>query len=166
MSQTNTIRWPDWLPRPQQNSYNYQPEDRRRKSDMEIGSVYRKEFDTDVTKCSCTLWLNELQSDFFEAFERDVLEQGAKWFEFPLLVGGQIEYHLVRFAERPKMNALIGKSDYEYSLSLTLSKRMIMNEELVKFLLAYPPDFIMNVSNKLHDVLHVQIPGTLDIPQI
>ncbi len=160
----NTIRWPQWLPNPQKDSYNYQPEDRRQKTDMEIGSVYRKEFDTDATKLQCSLWLSGIESDFFEVFERDILEQGSKWFEFPIKVGGSIEYHLVRFAERPKMNRFIGFDTQEYSLALILSKRNVENEEFIGVLLYINPEDLAAMSQRLHYVLHTQIPTTLDIP--
>ena len=47
------------MPKPQMNGYGIQPVDRRIKTDMEIGGVYRAEFDTDENECSCSLVLRE-----------------------------------------------------------------------------------------------------------
>ena len=40
---------------------------------------------------------------YIEAFERDFLIQGSRWFWLPLWVAGQMTDHLVRFKTRPQL---------------------------------------------------------------
>ena len=111
------ITWPDWMPAPQHDSFSIQPEDRRLTTETEAGSIIRYQFDTDVNVADCTIVLNSFQSNWFEAFERDVLAQGTVWFNFPLWIGGEVSYAKCRFKTRPKAGNLIGHhTTYTFSL--------------------------------------------------
>lgn len=135
-SRDRTICWPDWMPKPQRSGYSYEPADRRSKTDMEIGSVLRVNFDTDETVVNCTLILNRMQSTWFEIFERGLLRQGSQWFEMPIQTGGCIEWHTVRFAARPKAGNLIGPRHTTYTLQLEIEKRELrMCDELFELLM-------------------------------
>lgn len=131
--------WPDWMPLAQSNGYTYEPTDRRTKTDMEVGSVLRVNFDTDETILDCTLILDTVQAQWFELFERNMLNQGAKWFQMPIQIAGCIEFHTVRFASQPK--ATWKAPHYtSYSLKLDVQKRDLqMCEELAEFLLCITP---------------------------
>lgn len=150
--------WPEWMPKPQVNGYGIQPVDRRTKTDMEVGGVYRAEFDTDECDCSCSLVLNRDESAWFEAFERDVLKQGAVWFEMPLWVGGAVEPYVVRMKERPKAGNLIGLHT-TYTLSLDVKKRDLMSADEAEALLWYKPSDIRLYDSLLQFILHVKMPG-------
>lgn len=101
-------KWPDFFDIPLRDSYGYTPEDRRGKTDMELGGRYRIRFATDETALNCYFWLSHEQLTLFESFEHHYLEQGSKWFEMPLLSGGAITHHVVRFKERPRMEGFAG----------------------------------------------------------
>ena len=149
--------WPDWMPKPQMNGYGIQPVDRRIKTDMEIGGVYRAEFDTDENECSCSLVLNRDESAWFEAFERDLLKQGTVWFEMPLWVGGKVETHVVRMKERPKAGNLIGLHT-TYTLSLDVRKRDLISQDEAEAMLWYKPSDLRLYDSMLQYILHVKMP--------
>lgn len=159
--------WPAWMPRPQVSGYGVHPVDRRLTTETETGNIVRRQFDTDEAEADCSLVLNQLQSNWFEAFERDMLGQGSTWFRMPLWVGGEIENHLVRFKTRPKAGSLIGLHT-TYSFTLAVAKREIMPLNVAWLLYQYGPDFFTEdfipVSNRLHVILHVESPGLTNIP--
>lgn len=115
-------RWPEWMPKPQRTSYSYEPTDRRTRTDMEVGSILRVNYDTDETKITCTVVLNQTQAAWFETFERHILAQGSRWFQMPLQSGGMLNWHTVRFNSRPKAT-VIAPFHTQFSLSLDVDKR-------------------------------------------
>lgn len=159
--------WPSWMPRAQVDGYGVHPVDRRLTTETESGNIIRRQFDTDEAEADCSLVLNQLQSNWFEAFERDMLGQGSVWFYMPLWVGGEIESHLVRFKTRPKAGSLIGLHT-TYSFTLTVAKREIMPRNMAEFLYLNGPDAFdesfIEISNRLHVILHVESPGLTNIP--
>lgn len=157
-------RWPDWMPKPQRPDYSYEPVDRRSKTDMEVGSVLRVDYDTDETTLNCTLILNRFQASWFEAFERGALHQGSQWFSMPLQTGGFIEWHTVRFAARPKAGKLIGTCYTTYTLQLELERREgPMCDELAKLLVCILPEELLESSAVVKDFT-LSLPGVCTIP--
>jgi hypothetical protein len=155
------IIWPEWLDIPLRDEYNYSPADRRAKADMEIGSRYRVLFDTDETTLSCNFYLRHDQRLFFESFEKHVLRQGSVWFEMPLLTGMVVEKHTVRFKERPKIGDF--KNGYAIvSMVLDLEERKTYDEIVTWFIYWFGPNGI-SIINRLHEVLHVEMPGVTDV---
>jgi len=158
------ITWPKWLGVPLEENYSVEVVDRRKTTEMEVGSVLRVEFDTDECVVSCNLLMNNLQANYFEKFERDKLNQGSKWFSFPLWIGGQLINHSVRFRERPQM---VGKQGpfSEYSFTLDLAERLdFMPDWMGDLFEVFSPDFIIFVGNKLHFILHTILPKSSNVP--
>lgn len=151
-------RWPEWMPKPQQKQYDYEPIDRRRRTDMEVGSLYRVEFDTDETRVNCVLILNRMQSAWFESFERDVLRQGTQWFEMPLQTSGQLEWHTARFATRPKAGAY-APFHTQYSFTLELEKREdAICPGVVELLACIPPQELCEAAEMLRHGMQDMVP--------
>lgn len=139
--------WPDWMPKPQQPDYTYTPVDRRTKTDMEVGSILRVNFDTDETTLDCVLILNAVQAQWFEQFERNLLHQGAQWFRMPIQIAGCIEWHTVRFASRPKAGSLIGVTHTTYTLRLDVDKRNLkLCPDVIELLVCISPQDILSAS--------------------
>lgn len=137
---SDLFKWPDWMPLAQQSGYGYEPADRRTRTDMEVGSVLRVNFDTDETTLNCTLILTQFQAAWLEAFERGALHQGAQWLEMPIQTGGCIEWHTVRFASRPKV-AGVNALYTTYTLQFDLEKReLAMGDELAELLVCVAPE--------------------------
>lgn len=144
--------WPEWMPKPQRSEYGYEPVDRRSKTDMEVGSVLRVNFDSDETTLDCTLILNAVQSQWFEKFERDMLNQGATWFQMPIMIAGCIEWHTVRFASRPKAGNLIGPYHTTYTLRLDIERRDLkLCDEVAELLLCMTPNDLLATIPRLRD---------------
>ena len=150
------------MPNAQADGYGIHPVDRRLSTETESGNIIRRQFDTDENEADCSLVLNQLQSNWFEAFERDMLGQGSVWFYMPLWVGGELENHLVRFKTRPKAGNLVGLHT-TYSFTLSVAKREIMPRNVAELLYQYGPDFftddLMSIASRLHEILHVESPG-------
>lgn len=141
------MQWPDWMPKAQQSDYSYELIDRRTKTDMEVGSVLRVNFNSDETVLSCQLVLNPIQSQWFEVFERDMLNQGAEWFEMPIQIANCIEWHTVRFNTRPKVSIKAPKYQI-YNFKLDIDRREIeLCPEVAEFLLCVTPCDIFNTAN-------------------
>lgn len=142
--------WPSWMPKPQRSGYTYGPVDRRKKTDMEVGSVLRVEYDTDECTCDCTLILDRMQSTWFESFERGLMRQGSEWFRMPLMFGGCIDWQTVRFASRPKASEIIGVRYTSYTFTLDVYRRENLFEcdVLTELLMCISPyDFLEAVIN-------------------
>lgn len=159
-------RWPDWMPKPQQEQYSYEPADRRSRTDMEVGSVLRVNFDTDETTVSCSLILNDTQSAWFEVFERKMLLQGSQWFEMPLKTGGQIEWHTVRFASRPKAT-VYAPFHTQYTFQLDLEKREdALCPVLTEALWCISPENLCCAGENLRYAMQEVIPESICLPLI
>lgn len=157
------LRWPEWMPIPQQSGYSYQPTDRRTRTDMEVGSILRVNYDTDETQFSCTLILNSIQSAFFEQFERDILSQGTQWFEFPLKSGGNITWHTARFLEHPKAT-LLGVRHTTYTFTLEIEKRPVtLCPQIAEFLVCISPQDLCRAGHVLREAMREVVPG-IELP--
>lgn len=144
--------WPDWMPKAQRNGYGYEPVDRRAKTDMEVGSLIRVNYDTDETTLNCTLILNAVQAQWFEKFERNMLNQGSQWFQMPIMVAGCIQMHTVRFASRPKASEVIGPYHTSYQLALEVQERNLdICDELMDIMLCVSPKHIMMTSDRVQE---------------
>lgn len=143
--------WPSWMPLAQQTSYSYNPTDRRTKTDMEVGSVLRVNYDTDETTLNCQIILNRVQSQWFEIFERNLQNQGARWFRMPIQIAGCIEWHTVRFASRPKAS-IMAPHYTRYDLQLDIWKRnFALCPGVAEFLLCHTPEDLISVVPLLRD---------------
>jgi hypothetical protein len=161
MAAVKDIVWPAWMGYPLVDGYGIEPQDRRLASEMDIGTIYRVEFDTDETIATCTLFLNALQAKWFESFERDFLRQGSRWFKLKLWLGGELLEHTVRFRERPKLTA----KDWEYStysLTLDVAKREgLMETFWVDVLIDIPPFLLRELDEILQPVVNIDYPLAL-----
>lgn len=158
--------WPKWMPRPDQEGYSYEPVDRRTKTDMEIGGVYRVEFDTDEGRVSCRITCDQLQSAYLEKLERDYLNQGSIWFKFPLWFGGNLVESEVRFAERPKLAS--NEAAYSsYTLTLDVKARgTIMCNQAFEALECLTPDELAALHDEFGSLVNEALAGTTIFPDL
>lgn len=143
--------WPDWMPKAQQSGYSYNPVDRRTKTEMEVGTVLRVNFDSDENTLTCKLILNRLQSQWFEVFESHIQNHGAKWFRMPIQIAGCIVWHTVRFATRPK--ATIYAPHYtQYDFTLDIWQRnFTLCPGVAEFLICHTQEELISVIAPLRD---------------
>ena len=153
MADKDLLVWPEWAGVPLKTGYEYQPVDRRLRTDMEMSGVYRVEFDTDETLCTCNFIFNGDALAFFESFEQGLLNQGSRWFMFPLFIGGDMEYHKVRMSARPRIHQPFGKNYARVSLQLEIAKRDLMDPCLALDLLEYTPADVREAAKLLCSIL-------------
>ena len=155
------LKFPSWIKPPVVDDYRVEPVDRRLKSEMEIGSVSRMEFDTDETVATCTLWLKSIQAKWFEGFERDLTRQGTRWFIMPLWVGGELLDHVVKFRERPKLSQKTGEY-CNYSFTLDVSRREgLFPADVTEFLIDVDPAELSPLVELLQTIVNVDWPRAL-----
>jgi hypothetical protein len=144
------------------DGYGLEPVDRTIVTEMEIGAVKRREFDTDETIANCSIFLNAFQANWFEAFERDALRQGSRWFKMPLFTGGELLWHTVRFRGRPKSADKAGEY-MTYSFQLDVEKREgLMPGDLAELLASFDdPDGLYMLDDLLQKLVNVDLPITL-----
>ena len=116
-------RWPDWMPPPVVDGYSVKTDDRRGRADFDEGTRLRIIFNTDESTIDCTVFLDSLQSNWLETFERDVLKQGGRYFMMPLWIGGKMVSHRAKFKGRPEMNSREGFEWAQYSFILEVNRR-------------------------------------------
>lgn len=155
--------WPDWMPRPLQDGYSVEPEDRRLTTQTDAGTIIRREFGTNEAVAECTLVLNPMQAAWFEALEHAVLGQGSQWFEFPLWVGGEVSMHRVRFLSRPRSGGIIGNHT-RYEFTLQVGERAMLPDEDYELITRLAVRDAGAFVNLLHIILHVESPGLTIIP--
>lgn len=158
------IKWPDWMPLPQVSGYGMTPIDRRIISETEVGSIVRKQFETDECECSCALVLDQLQANFFEAFERDILDQGTRWFTINLWTGGKVATHRVQFMERPTLVGVRGLHS-EYSLKLRVEERKGMSGVAAWSLYMFGAEADWSFATRLHEIL-IRNRGLTALPEV
>lgn len=160
---TAKYAWPKWMPVPQKTGYGAGPVDRRTKTDMEIGARLRTEFDTDESTATCKLILSDFEAGWLETFEHKVLDQGTIWINMPIWTAGRVSQHVVRFKDRPKLTGLQGLHGI-YEFTLDIAERNLQSRDYAEVLLYYSPDDLTLLSDRLHSVLHVEMPAVTSLP--
>lgn len=114
--------WPsEWMPAPQ-DSFSFQPEDLREATETEVGSIVRRQFDSDILVADCTLVLNRMQAAWFEAFEKTLIEESL-WFTIPIWYAGSLRTARCLFKTRPKWT--VEAMTTTYSFSILIQKRSL-----------------------------------------
>lgn len=158
---TDIPTWPETMPVPVIDSYVVKPQDRRQKSELDIGTLFRIAFDTDESTTTCILLLNHEEANWFEAFERDILKQGSRWFKMPLWIGGQMFEQKVRFATRPEAKKE-SPTHTAYSFELDIAYREgLMEPEWVEYLLDMDPYEFMRLEDRVQIIVNIRYPNSL-----
>ena len=132
--------WPEWMPTPLQDGYSYEVTDRTLNTEMEIGGIPRVEFDTDETVITCSMVLcNRAQLEFLEAFERDCLRQGTRWFQMPVWMTGRLEWYNCRFVGRLKMSGVLGVHYSTVTMKIQIERRNLLDPDIMEVLMIFGP---------------------------
>jgi hypothetical protein len=127
------------MPMPQRTGYGYEVTDRTLNTDMEISSLSRVEFDTDETTITCTMVLcNRGELEFYEAFERDCLRHGTRWFQMPIWMTGKIEWYNCRFMGRPKVTP-DGPNYASVTMKMKIERRELLDPDILEVLMIFGP---------------------------
>lgn len=156
--------WPTWMPNLLQDGYSYELIDNVLVGAKDIPTRKRVDFlQIDEGVVSAKFIFNHQQLAFFEAFERDILRDGCRWFSLPLWVAGERKSYRVRFREKPKQSMLTGIS-CSVTVSLEFSQRELLDPDLATWLLYLSPENIEFVMTGLHSVVHEKMPGVTNVP--
>lgn len=159
-------RLPSWLKPPLESGYSMEVIDRRQKTQMEIGSLYRVEFDTDEASISFEFACNPIQAAYLESFEKNLLNQGSTWFIMPLYYSGGMRDTKVRFADRPKLSRKEGIYSY-YQIVLDVQQREeLMCAETLLMLDCFEPCQITKMSKALNDFMTQTLAGSTALPAL
>jgi hypothetical protein len=132
------------------------------KGGTDLSTTRRPEFNIDEVKISAKMSLSIKQVALFEWFERDILNQGARWFKMKVWIGGDLKDHIVRFRNRPKM-ALNGFWT-EVAFELDLEQRDLMHPTVVDWLIYLSPNELTFFLEEMRKLVHNFMPGLTVIP--
>lgn len=125
-----TIAYPNRLPLGLQNGRSYQLESPLQRTELASGRARQRRRFTSVPQYAKVDWFfNDLQGQAFEAWWRDVLIDGALWFEMPLKtpLGPRPFPHLCRFTGVYSGPVVVGPNIWSYSAELELRERAVPN---------------------------------------
>ena len=129
--------WPKSMPI-LQDGYSYELRNTDLKSATKLTTVRRPQFDIDEATIKARLYLDRIQQNHFEFFEREILNHGARWFRLPLWIGGVMNTHIVRLTKRPKIT--LDNFWCEVELEMEIENRVLMDKRLVAWLALLSPE--------------------------
>ena len=142
MTVDEPLCYPFWMPVPEEGSYKYDISDMTSRTEMEIGSLRRMQFDSDEVVVTCEVLCEDVEAAFIETFEENLLEKGQKWFWMPLLVSGKVGRFYVSFAGRPSLAGVQGLlSRYVFAVRLGDRRLPKVQTQLQSGELARWPEF-------------------------
>lgn len=135
-----TIYYPAGLPRGRHSGRSYQLVSPLLRSDLVSGRAIQRRRFTSVPQGASINWLfNDAQGQAFEAWWRDQLVDGAKWFECPLDTPlGYMDY-TCRFTDVYSGPDRVGPNLWAYSAELELRERAALPPGWGEF-----PEFIVD----------------------
>lgn len=154
--------WPATLPQPRASGYGIQPVSAFVRTDMDDGAArQRRRFTSTPSRIAVAWQLSLLQYATFEGFVAYDINDGASWFAVDLLSGMGISRMQARFMEDPPFKAALSQSRVYFDVTATLEiKAMpIVTRDQYEMLGAYFPADIEQMSDALHYLAHVHLPG-------
>lgn len=161
------LSWPLWLPALLRTDYEYEPKDISETTESELTDIKRRRYTTDETTVKGTAVFTHDQLQFFESFEKHLLKSGTVWFMVPLYTSWGTTYHKVRLKGRPKYGKIFGEdanAGMYVTLTFEMAERKMLTEDETILIYEIGLENIYQLYSRLHHILHVQMPGTLDIP--
>lgn len=131
--------YPEGLPCPLRESYEFTPVNNIRRTQMDSGRARQRiEFRNVPTMVQLSWIMSPMQARLFEAWAAQVV--GAGWFEMELLSPLGFNTHEVRFTETPVGGQLTGKFLWRYRVVCELRERPLLPPGWAELL----PSFVLN----------------------
>ncbi|WP_186169787.1 hypothetical protein [Burkholderia gladioli] len=156
------VQWPAMLPAPRASGYNVQPTQTFVRTDMDNGSArQRRRFTTVPNYVDVTWMLSIDQFSIFEAFLAYDINLGADWFATSLLNGLGVSQMQARFKDNPPYKAALSDSRtyFNVTASLEVKSMPLLTRDQYSVAKQYSATEIDAMSNGLHQLVHVQLPG-------
>lgn len=121
------IEYPEGLPCALRDGYDFSPVSPLLRSDMQSGRARQRRRFTSVPTMASVSWImTDAQAQLFEAWFRDVLEDGAQWFEMPLKTPEGERSYTARFTDIYSGPTLTGRSSWRFQAQLELRERPLI----------------------------------------
>lgn len=131
-----------YLPMPQRTGLGYQPVSPLLRTQLTSGRARQRRLYTSTpTQVGVTWIFNEEQSQLFEAWFRDVISDGAAWFNMRIRAPIGIDDYACRFMDIYEGPTLIGFQRWQFTANLELWERPILPPGWGEF-----PDLVANQS--------------------
>jgi hypothetical protein len=144
MALATDLNYPhDYLPLPLQDGYAFQATSPLLRTQLTSGRARQRRLYTSVPTQATVKWLfgNDGQCQYFELWFRDVISDGASWFNMNLRTPLGIESYVCRFTDIYEGPTLTAGKYWQYSATLELWERPILTSEWKDF-----PDLVVNQS--------------------
>lgn len=134
-----TIYYPAGLPRGLHSGRTYQLESPLQRTELSSGRARQRRRFTSVPQYGSINWLfSDAEGAAFEAWWRDALVDGSRWFECPLDTPLGYQDYTCRFTDVYKGPSRVGPNLWSYSAELELRERAVLEPGWGEF-----PEFIL-----------------------
>lgn len=115
----------DYLPLPLQDGYGLQPVSPLRRTQLTSGRARQRRLYTSTPSEVSVKWLftSDSQAQVFEAWFRDALGDGVKWFMMKLQTPVGVKFYKCRFTDIYQGGTLTGSLYWQFSATLELWER-------------------------------------------
>jgi hypothetical protein len=154
--------FPVTLPQPRANGYGIAPKAAYVSTDMDSGRARnRRRFTTSPSNVTVTWWFTLAQFATFEGFIEYELNGGGKPFQVTLLNGMGINPMIAKFVNDPPYQASLGDNRVWFYVTaiLQVKKLPVVPRDEYDVLVAYSEQDIIAMSDPLHNLIHVRLPG-------
>lgn len=154
--------FPATLPQPRASGYGIQPVTPYARTDMDNGSARQRRRFTAVPSHLSVMWrFTHTQLALFEGFLAYEINLGTDWFAVGVLNGMGVNQVRARFMDDPPYKAAISDSRAWFDVTATLEVKALPlpTRDEYDVLKAFPETEIDAMSDGLHQIIHVQLPG-------
>lgn len=156
-----TVAWPATLPLPTLEGYGLSPQEAVLRTDMEAGPArQRRRFRSTPARIAVRWLMSEYQFALFEAWYKFHADEGAQWFEMPLLGGLGLITHEARFTRQFDARLLPARR-WEVRSELDIRERPTLDEGALAILLENDPAQLFATLGAFHVLVHVTAPARL-----
>lgn len=119
-----TIKYPEGLPVARRSGRTYQIENPLQRTELSSGRARQRRRFTSVPEYADLRFIfTDVQGQAFEAWWRDALIDGSRWFEMPLRTPLGFSPHMCRFTAPYAGPTWVGNSLWSYTGSIELRER-------------------------------------------
>ncbi|EFC5129665.1 TPA: hypothetical protein JLF01_002029 [Escherichia coli] len=143
MGISSTIDFPhQYLPMPQRSGHGFTPVSPLQRSTMTSGRTrQRRKYTSVPTEASVSWVFNDAQAQLFEVWFRDVITDGAAWFNMRMRTPMSVGDYVCRFKDIYDGPVLFGLGFWKFTATLELWERPILPPGWGNF-----PEFIVGQS--------------------
>lgn len=136
------IEYPSQLPLPLREGYGLQHVEPMQRTQLASGRARQRRRFTSVPSDVSVSWImSQPEARLFEAWYRDVISDGAAWFQCPLKTPLGIQHYKARFTGIYRGPELVGLNHWRFTAELELIERPLLERGWGEF-----PEFVVGSS--------------------